>query len=247
MLYGEGDFDKTLCTTVNMGEDTDCTAGTVASIFGIIYGYDKIPERWIKPIGHSIQTICCNWAHLPKFPKTVEELTERTIKQAKIMSMFYDNKDDRRTVDLLSDEDDMSDYEEKYLYAENIFSTGRAEVLRCMNGPRYDNPLFSVALDYEKPYLLPGEETKITLKISPNEYYEPFNLKFELISSDLEAKPQDTYYIPVTQTAIHKVTSFEFSVSSDYPVGKYEGIIKLSIDGRHTCMLIPLVLHSCDR
>ena len=44
-LYGEGDFGKSVCTAVNCGEDTDCTAGTLGSILGIINGADKIPDR----------------------------------------------------------------------------------------------------------------------------------------------------------------------------------------------------------
>jgi len=35
LLYGGGDFDRTVCTTVNCGEDTDCAGATVGSLFGI--------------------------------------------------------------------------------------------------------------------------------------------------------------------------------------------------------------------
>lgn len=38
LLYGEGDLEKAMCTAVSFGEDTDCTAGTIASLFGIRYG-----------------------------------------------------------------------------------------------------------------------------------------------------------------------------------------------------------------
>lgn len=37
-LYGEGDFGKSVCLAVNCGEDSDCTAGSLASLLGIIAG-----------------------------------------------------------------------------------------------------------------------------------------------------------------------------------------------------------------
>ena len=50
LLYGEGDFEKSITIAMNCGEDTDCTVATVGAIFGILYGEDSIPEKWIKPI-----------------------------------------------------------------------------------------------------------------------------------------------------------------------------------------------------
>lgn len=52
-LCGEGDFSKCICYATNLGYDTDCTAGIIASILGII-NPDCIEERWVKPIGTDI-------------------------------------------------------------------------------------------------------------------------------------------------------------------------------------------------
>lgn len=49
-LYGEGDFSKSLCIAVGCGEDADCTAATLGSIFGIIMGAENLPEKWVSPI-----------------------------------------------------------------------------------------------------------------------------------------------------------------------------------------------------
>lgn len=80
LLYGEGDFEKSICYAVNCGEDADCTAGTVAATLGIIYGNTTIPEKWLAPIDGKIVTCCINLLDsrycCPFFlPKTVEELT----------------------------------------------------------------------------------------------------------------------------------------------------------------------------
>ncbi|HOE66507.1 MAG TPA: ADP-ribosylglycohydrolase family protein [Candidatus Hydrogenedentes bacterium] len=82
LLYGEGDFGKTVCSAVNCGEDTDCTAATVGSIMGILHGASAIPARWTDPIGRKVVTACLNLGELGYFgnqiPQTVDELSERT-------------------------------------------------------------------------------------------------------------------------------------------------------------------------
>lgn len=50
MLYGEGDFTKTQCICNMCGWDTDCNAGNVGAILGVLVGIDKIEDKWIKPI-----------------------------------------------------------------------------------------------------------------------------------------------------------------------------------------------------
>ena len=45
MLACAGDFDQSICTAVYFGEDTDCTAGTIAAMYGLMYGVDCIDEK----------------------------------------------------------------------------------------------------------------------------------------------------------------------------------------------------------
>ncbi|MBI3991620.1 MAG: ADP-ribosylglycohydrolase family protein [Candidatus Omnitrophica bacterium] len=75
-LYGK-DFGDKLCKAVNCGYDTDCTGATLGALLGIIGGTAGIPKKWSAPVGDEIVlhkfTGNCN----P--PKTVSELTERTI------------------------------------------------------------------------------------------------------------------------------------------------------------------------
>ena len=76
LLWGDGDFGKSICTAVNCGDDTDCTGATVGAVLGIVGGYGAIPERWIKPIGHGIRNVAVNAWNL-RAPRTIEELTRR--------------------------------------------------------------------------------------------------------------------------------------------------------------------------
>ncbi len=56
LLYGEGDFGKSICTAVSMAFDTDCNGATVGSILGMRGGIDCIDECWKKPINGKIHT-----------------------------------------------------------------------------------------------------------------------------------------------------------------------------------------------
>lgn len=77
LLYGEGDFKKSMLYAVNCGDDTDCTAATVGATLGIIGGTAGIPEDWKSFIGDKIVTLCIGGSYSWRAPKTCKELTER--------------------------------------------------------------------------------------------------------------------------------------------------------------------------
>lgn len=56
LLYGEGDFGKSICCAVGMAFDTDCNGATVGSILGMRNTADGIDEYWKKPINGKIHT-----------------------------------------------------------------------------------------------------------------------------------------------------------------------------------------------
>ena len=56
LLYGEGDFGKSICTAVAFAFDTDCNGATVGSILGMRGGIDCIDDCWKKPINNKIHT-----------------------------------------------------------------------------------------------------------------------------------------------------------------------------------------------
>lgn len=86
LLYGEGDFSKSICIAVNCGEDADCTAATIGSILGIIMGADNIPQKWLEPIGDEIKNISIDVSDSEmRAPTTITELTERV---CRLMPVF---------------------------------------------------------------------------------------------------------------------------------------------------------------
>lgn len=87
LLYGEGDFEKSILFAVNCGYDTDCTAATVGAIMGILLGKKGIPERWRAPIGEKIKVDPRIIGINP--PADLSALTEATLK---ISALFAQNK-----------------------------------------------------------------------------------------------------------------------------------------------------------
>lgn len=56
LLYGNGDYGKSICMAVETGFDTDCNGATVGSIIGMARGIDNITEYWTKPINDTLHT-----------------------------------------------------------------------------------------------------------------------------------------------------------------------------------------------
>ncbi len=50
LLYGKGDFTKTLEIATRTGQDSDCNPASAAGILGVMIGYDQIPQKWIVPL-----------------------------------------------------------------------------------------------------------------------------------------------------------------------------------------------------
>ena len=56
LLYGEGDFGRSICIAVESAFDTDCNGATVGSVLGMRGGIDCIDEYWRKPVNGKIHT-----------------------------------------------------------------------------------------------------------------------------------------------------------------------------------------------
>jgi hypothetical protein len=46
LLYGEGDFAKTLEISTRSGQDSDCNPSSAAGVLGVMMGYEAIPEEF---------------------------------------------------------------------------------------------------------------------------------------------------------------------------------------------------------
>ena len=48
LLYGQGDYTKSLEISTRCGQDADCNPSTVGGILGTMHGYSHIPQYWKK-------------------------------------------------------------------------------------------------------------------------------------------------------------------------------------------------------
>lgn len=54
MIYGQGNFDRTVEIATMCGWDTDCNAGNVGTVLGVMCGIEGIGKHYLEPINDSI-------------------------------------------------------------------------------------------------------------------------------------------------------------------------------------------------
>jgi hypothetical protein len=60
LLYGGGDFTKSMDISMRCGQDSDCNPSSVGGILGAMMGYDRIPSKWADPY-KEIEDITLNY------------------------------------------------------------------------------------------------------------------------------------------------------------------------------------------
>lgn len=182
LLYGEGDFGKSMLLAVNCGEDSDCSAGSLAATLGIIHGNSQLPEKWIKPINDVIITSSLNtldyWMtmNIPFFmPKTTQELADEIIRLIpKMLTAGMYDLTDNGIVVVPSEEFNCTD--NIPVYYEGAFGNREKEVFnttQLVNLPHYalfkEFSLLKVQAFYGEDFFFEnGKELMVTLKIFDN-------------------------------------------------------------------------------
>lgn len=78
LLYGEGDFYKTMDISTRCGQDSDCNPASAAGILGTMLGYSHIPEYWTKnlkeveDINFAYTTISLNKTYQMSFDQAMQ-------------------------------------------------------------------------------------------------------------------------------------------------------------------------------
>lgn len=75
LLYGGGDYGKSVCMAVQTGFDTDCNGATVGSVIGMLRGLSALPEEWTKPFNDTLHTSLFGFTL-----STISEMAEKTLK-----------------------------------------------------------------------------------------------------------------------------------------------------------------------
>ncbi|MFD8723748.1 ADP-ribosylglycohydrolase family protein [Streptomyces sp. NPDC059629] len=56
LLYGDGDFTRTVALTVRGGLDTDSNGATAGSVAGVLTGAAAVPDRWKDPLEDTVRS-----------------------------------------------------------------------------------------------------------------------------------------------------------------------------------------------
>lgn len=77
LLWGDGDYSRTVGFAVQGGWDTDCNGATAGSAFGAMHGTEVLPSNWIDPLNDKVRSAIMGFDH-----STVSELAARTLRLA---------------------------------------------------------------------------------------------------------------------------------------------------------------------
>lgn len=244
LLYGEGDFGKSLCTVVNCGEDTDTTAATVGSIFGIMHGIDAIPQKWIAPIGRSIKTLCLNLGDLSAIaavPPDVDDLTDRTERVTQRVLQHH-----RLPIEIADRATDLAGVERESLLA----GPQAKRLYENLGGPVFRFDFFEVCVDYGgDPTIRDGVAREIRLRIR-----NTYSLRVSDTYS-LQANLNIRWLAPESWTILpgRLAQCFSWRILGDSVVaftlqtGRVESqavrlVVELTLDGQPGTMLVPVTL-----
>ncbi|MFK4146511.1 ADP-ribosylglycohydrolase family protein [Streptomyces sp. NPDC004065] len=77
LLYGDGDFTRTIALTVRGGLDTDSNGATAGSVAGVLNGAEAIPAQWKEPLEDTVRSAVFGFDGV-----RISELAERTLRLA---------------------------------------------------------------------------------------------------------------------------------------------------------------------
>jgi ADP-ribosylglycohydrolase len=240
LLWGNEDFGQVQCIAVNCGEDTDCTAATAGSIWGIIHGAKAVPQKWIDPIGRDIKTVCLNLGELGYFgdqlPRTVDELTDRTVRIAR--QVLAREKAENFCSPEPTDLGDAKEWNPKPT------DEGRS-IWGGFNGPRFDFDFFTVQVDFggADPVIRDGAPTKLTIRIT-NNYKVQGNLTLHWhLPEGWKVSPSADGYAMLFPGALGKPLALEYTFTTDRVTrSTNRAVLEITLEGRPTTMLVPIVL-----
>lgn len=243
LLYGGDDFDRAMCWTVNCGEDTDCTAATVGSIYGILHGGRNIPERWVAPIGRTIKTGCLNLGELGDYgsqiPQDMDDLCARVELIARQVALSRG-----LGVYFTQDRTQIPSGAIKAMYCEDpTFFARMAE------GPVYRFDSFDIQpVPVGGPGIRVGEEKELLLRVC-NTGKITDTLEFEVLCDDnvkvspsrfgrLTLKKGYAQSVPFTGNCAQISLGLQIE---ELTAPDIRAVISCTIPGRHTQMLVPVV------
>ncbi len=239
LLWGEGDFKKSMIYAINCGDDTDCTAATVGATLGILHGTAGVPADWCEYIGDSIVTAALAKGVDIAWTPTCTELTKKVVAQAPIM--------------LASNNVDVTFVDGDTEVPENIIDLlldkavlGKTYSKIKANTARFDSPCISAEVTYhDLPEITPMSEQRVTIEFFNNHlpYGDMiYDLSFRWWLPEgfsVEGKKKARL---LNRTAHGNKLVLDFVISAGEKVdGENRCVLEVTALGRATALYIPVI------
>lgn len=243
LLWGEGDFKKSMITAVNCGDDTDCTAATVGATLGILYGTKGIPDDWKQYIGDEIVTISVNRGDYRtgySMPRTCTELTERVIQQAPAFLLVNDSY-----TSISEKESIPENLDNLLVFACNELKE-RNQIIPFST--RHTSPLLSAEMCVEGgPEIAPSEEKNLTVKITCNRGFTDqcynLNLRWWLPEGFVVQDGRKTALIIGESAHSNYITTLTYKIKAgEYIEAVNRCVLEVVAEGHAIPIYIPVLL-----
>lgn len=240
LLYGEGDFKKSMIIAVNCGDDTDCTGATLGSLYGIILGASGLPEDWKAYIGDYISVICVDRTSWNNMPWRCDMLTDRTYR---LMEQARHAFNRRIPLEIVDEKIETEVSEEELAL---LMAGDRDKELSQQSGfvTSHDFIHMNVKVDMMRdPVIQPGEEFKVKVKVE-NLVPEPrFVMLNWILPEGWSVKDApDNVYLHHESTNTSTVSEFEATiVCGETKQAQNRVILEMVPVNRPTVGLVPLM------
>ena len=253
LLYGEGDFGKSLILANNCGEDTDCTCATLGALLGIMNGASNLPKKWTDPLNDKIVTMCINktgggiWV-----PERATQLAERILRDIPgflgqdLCDVFAEGG---MKIECCEKEalfcKKIDDYLPYINLSGRMYETPLNELCAQPYVARYQFTAFQVWIDYEgSAFFKKGENRKFKVKvINSNTMREQQWVKIKLYLPDgVTAVGASEVEMPLNNLYL-SCAEKEFELNTEsFMSGRLELIVDVSLNGRHSSGPVKIVL-----
>jgi len=248
LLYGEGNFKKSMLIAINCGDDTDCTAATVGATMGILYGSSGIPSDWKTYIGDRIITISLSRGSVGKsFPNSCSELSQRIVAMApSVLQLHNGQYKHRREYTVEFGQEDIP------INTAEIFTKSVTKKMR----PLLKN-LRLYTMHFEQAFLMadvvlsatdivPMGEVDIHIDFSSKLAYDnqPYTASLRwILPEGFSVDGKKSLFIPGLDIHTDPMAKYDFTLKAGENVAPENRIIlEVTSHGRHTVMYISFIL-----
>ena len=220
LLYGEGDFGRTMEIATRAGQDSDCNPSSAAGILGTMLGYGQIPDYWKKGL-KAIEDIDFKYTTM-----SLNKVYEISYKHALEMIVREGGKVKDNEVEIAVQEPETVRYEKSF---EGHYPVERVKVQKniadqlefefegtgfVLRGVANRNSGVDTDMVFEADCFLNGEKIE-TAKLPTAFHSRRKDLfwKYQL--------PKDTYTVKIVvknKSSDHHVRAWHYIVYSDRPV-----------------------------